>query len=246
MANIAKLKLEIDPGLTTEVAALLMFGVGAYVVVGHVEAAVVLAGAVVLLLHLKRPMHRFVAAMGERDFTAVMQFALITLVILPVLPNRGFGPYQVLNPFKVWLMVVVIVAVSLAGYVAYKLVGARAGSLLGGIVGGLVSSTATTLSFARRTRTGSERTAAHGAGLAAQVIVVASTVSLARLIVLVAIVAPAQAMAIAAPLGALFAWMTVLSALAWLRSRHDAAGELPEVANPAELKSALIFGALFA
>jgi hypothetical protein len=126
MANIAKLRVEVDPGLTTEVAALLMFGVGAYVVVGHVEAAVVLAGAIVLLLHLKRPMHRFVAAMGERDVAAVMQFALITLVILPVLPNRGYGPHDVLNPFKVWLMVVLIVAVSLAGYVAYKLVGTRA------------------------------------------------------------------------------------------------------------------------
>ncbi|HEY2976530.1 MAG TPA: DUF4010 domain-containing protein, partial [Burkholderiaceae bacterium] len=246
MANIAKLRVEVDPGLTTEVAALLMFGVGAYVVVGHVEAAVVLAGAIVLLLHLKRPMHRFVAAMGERDVAAVMQFALITLVILPVLPNRGYGPYDALNPFKVWLMVVLIVAVSLAGYVAYKLVGARAGTLLSGIVGGLVSSTATTLSFARRTRTGAGRTAAHAAGLAAQVIVVATTVSLPRLIVLVAIVAPAQALAIAAPLGALFAWMTVLSALAWLRGRRDTAGGLPEVANPAELKSALIFGALFA
>ncbi|HEV8312876.1 MAG TPA: hypothetical protein VGQ23_07400, partial [Burkholderiaceae bacterium] len=81
---------------------------------------------IVLLLHLKRPMHRFVAAMGERDVAAVMQFALITLVILPVLPNRGYGPHDVLNPFKVWLMVVLIVAVSLAGYVAYKLVGTRA------------------------------------------------------------------------------------------------------------------------
>jgi uncharacterized membrane protein (DUF4010 family) len=246
MANIAKLKVEVDPGLTTEVAALLMFGVGAYVVVGHVEAAVVLAGAIVLLLHLKRPMHRFVAAMGERDVTAVMQFALITLVILPLLPNRGYGPYGVLNPFKVWLMVVLIVAVSLAGYVAYKLVGTRAGALLAGVVGGLVSSTATTLSFARRTRTGSGQAAAHAAGLAAQVITIASTVSLPRLVIVIAIVAPAQALTIAAPLGALFVWMTLLSALAWRLGRRDAAGDLPEVANPAELKSALIFGALFA
>ena len=246
IANIAKLKVETDPGLTTEMAALLMFGVGAYVVVGHAEAAVFLGGAVVLLLYLKGPMHRFVAAMGERDLTAIMQFALITLVILPVLPNRSYGPYDVLNPFKVWLMVVLIVAVSLAGYVAYKLVGARAGALLAGVVGGLVSSTATTLSFARRTRTGSGRGAAHSAGLAAQVIVVASTVALPRLIVLIAIVAPAQSVAIAGPLGALFAWMLALSALAWLRGRDRAASDLPEAANPAQLKAALIFGALFA
>jgi len=246
MANIAKLRVEVDPGLTTEIAALLMFGVGAYVVVGHVEAAVVLAGAIVLLLHLKRPLHRFVAAMGERDVTAVMQFALITLVILPLLPNRSYDPYDALNPFKVWLMVVLIVAVSLAGYVAYKLVGARAGALLAGVVGGLVSSTATTLSFARRTRGGTGASAVHAAALAVQVIVVASTVSLPRLIVVIAIVAPAQWATIVAPLGALFAWMALLCALAWLLGRRDAAGELPEVANPAELKAALIFGALFA
>ncbi|HEY9024183.1 MAG TPA: MgtC/SapB family protein, partial [Burkholderiaceae bacterium] len=246
IANLAKLKLEADPGLTTEMAALLMYAVGAYVVVGHAEAAIFVGGAVLLLLHLKGPMHRFVAAMGERDLSAIMQFALITLVILPVLPNRTYGPYDVLNPFKVWLMVVLIVAVSLGGYVAYKVIGARAGTLLAGVVGGLVSSTATTLSFARRTHAGSEQADAPAIALAAQVIVVASTVALPRLIVAIAIVAPAQALAMAGPLGALFAWMLALSALAWLRGRHEADGELPEVDNPAELKPALIFGALFA
>src|SRR5437899_6943591 len=98
IANIAKLRVETDPGLTTEIAALLMYGVGAYLVVGHGAAAVAVGGAVVLLLHLKQPLHRFVAAMGERDVSAIMQFALITLVILPVLPNRNVGPYDALNP----------------------------------------------------------------------------------------------------------------------------------------------------
>ena len=77
-------------------------------------------------------------------------FALVSMVILPVLPNRTFGPYQVLNPRQIWLMVVLIVGISLGGYVAYKLVGERAGSIVGGIFGGLISSTATTVSYARR------------------------------------------------------------------------------------------------
>ena len=88
---------------------------------------------------------------AERDVTAIMQFVLVTLVILPVLPDRAYDPYGVLNPFQVWLMVVLIVGIGLAGYVAYKLFGARAGTVLGGLLGGLISSTATTLSYARRT-----------------------------------------------------------------------------------------------
>ncbi|MEZ0267927.1 MAG: MgtC/SapB family protein, partial [Phycisphaerae bacterium] len=86
MSNVAKLRQgEVDPGLTTEVAALLMYAVGAYVVAGHTAAAVAVGGAVVLLLHLKQPLHRVVRAMGDHDVTAIMQFALITFVILPVL-----------------------------------------------------------------------------------------------------------------------------------------------------------------
>ena len=245
IANIAKLRVETDPGLTTEIAALLMYGVGAYLVVGHGAAAVAVGGAVVLLLHLKQPLHRFVAAMGERDVTAIMQFALITLVILPVLPNRNVGPYDALNPRTIWLMVVLVVSISLAGYVAYKLLGARAGSLLAGVLGGLVSSTATTVTYARRSReiTGPPRS---GAELATLVIVVASTIAFARVIAIVAVVAPAQIGIISAPLAAMFAWMGLLSAGAYAAGRRHTAGTLPETVNPAELVPALAFGALFA
>src|SRR5258706_4320705 len=80
MANIAALREHPDPGMTTEVAVLLMYAIGAYLVAGHVEAAVAITGAVVLLLHFKQPMHRAVRAMGRADMTAIMQFALVTLV----------------------------------------------------------------------------------------------------------------------------------------------------------------------
>jgi len=245
IANIAKLRVETDPGLTTEIAALLMYGVGAYLVVGHGAAAVAVGGAVVLLLHLKQPLHRFVAAMGERDVTAIMQFALITLVILPVLPNRAYGPYDALNPRTIWQMVVLVVSISLAGYVAYKLLGARAGALLAGVLGGLVSSTATTVTYARRSREikGPPRS---GAELATLVIVVASTIAFARVIAIVAVVAPAQIGVISAPLAVMFAWLGLLSAGAWAIGRRHTAGKLPETVNPAELVPALAFGALFA
>jgi uncharacterized membrane protein (DUF4010 family) len=250
MANVAKLKDEPDPGMTTEVAVLLMYGVGAYLVDGHTAVAVAVGGAVVLLLHFKDPMHRAIDAMKERDMTAVMQFALITLVVLPVLPNETYGPFDVLNPYEIWLMVVLIVTISLVGYVAYKLLGAQAGALLGGVIGGLISSTATTVSFARRTRDGGGATgkagASAGAGLAALVIVVASSVSFARVIVEVAVVAPSQLRTIGVPLGAMLVWMVALSAAAWWLGRGEGASSLPEPENPAELKPALIFGALYA
>ena len=266
VSNVAKLRTESDPGITTEVAALLMYSVGAYLVAGHTAAAVAVAGAVTLLLHLKQPLHRVIRAMGERDVTAVMQFALITFIILPLLPNQPYGPYGVLNPHKIWWMVVLIVSISLGGYVAYKLLGARAGALLGGVLGGLISSTATTVSYARRTRAGEDAEpkapepdgdeadgkATRGesvratAGLAALVIMVASAVSFARVIVEVAVVAPHQFRAIGTPLGAMLVWMAALSAGGYWLGRGEDPGKLPEAANPAELKPALIFGALYA
>jgi uncharacterized membrane protein (DUF4010 family) len=246
MANIAKLRADPDPGMTTEVAVLLMYGVGAYLAVGHVGVAVTVTGAAVLLLHFKQPMHQAVRALGKSDMTAIMQFALVTLVILPILPDRTYGPYDVLNPREIWWMVVLIVSINLAGYVAAKLLGARRGALLGGALGGLISSTATTVSYARRSRAAGAGDAPAQAGLAALVIVVASTVSFARVLVEVAVVAPAQLAAIAAPLGVMFGWMLVLSAGAWLLGRGDASQSLPERGNPAELRPALIFGALYA
>lgn len=249
MANVIKLRLaEPDPGTTTEFAALLMYGVGAYLIVGHMAVAVALGATVALLLHLKERLHRFVAAMGERDVTAVMQFALISLVILPVLPDTAYGPYAVLNPQRIWWMVVLIVAIGLSGYVAVKLFGDRAGALLGGILGGLVSSTATTVSYARRTRHGEVEAGgeAAAAALAARVIVVASTVSFLRIMVEVAVVAPGQLPVVAPPLAAMAAWLLLLSLLCWLSRDGAARAVLPHTGNPAELGSALIFGALYA
>jgi uncharacterized membrane protein (DUF4010 family) len=248
MANVAKLREDPDPGMTTEVAVLLMYAVGAYVVVGHVEAAVAVTGAVVLLLHFKQPIHGVIRKMGETDMAAIMRFALVSLVILPILPDRNYGPYDVLNPRQIWWMVVLIVAIGLAGYVAAKLFGERSGALLGGVMGGLISSTATTVSVARRSRDAHASAAAGAgqAGLAALVIVVASSVSFARTLIEVAVVAPSQLKAVAAPLGAMLACMLLVSAAAWLLQRGHGSTELAEQGNPADLKPALIFGALYA
>lgn len=241
VSNFAKVRGgDHDPGMTTEVAALLLYGVGAMIVLVTMQAAVVLGAAVAVLLHLKRALHGFIGQMGDRDVRAIMQFAVLSLVILPVLPNENYGPYEVWNPFKIWLMVVLIVGISLGGYVAYKLFGAKAGMLLGGIIGGLVSSTATTVSFARRTA-GSE----SAAPLAALVIMIAAAVSYARVVVEVAVVSWGNFLQIAPPLILMFLVTCGIAAVMLLRVKRQQA-KLPEQKNPAELKSAIVFGAIYA
>jgi uncharacterized membrane protein (DUF4010 family) len=136
IGNLAKLRkpaAEIDFGVTTEVALLLMFAVGAYLSFGDWVVAVVIGGALAVLLQFKPELHRVTKRLGEEDLKAIMQFVLITFIILPVLPNRTYGPLNVFNPFAVWLMVTLIVGISLLGYLAYKFLGSGAGLLLGGI-----------------------------------------------------------------------------------------------------------------
>jgi uncharacterized membrane protein (DUF4010 family) len=229
-----------DQGITTEVALLLMFAVGAYLIVGDRAAAIAIGGGAAVLLHFKGELHGFVAKLGANDLKAVMQFALISLVILPVLPNRTYGPFAVLNPRNIWWMVVLIVGINLGGYIAYKFLGQRAGITLGGVLGGLISSTATTVSYAKRAAA-----APGGIGPAAIVIMIASTVVFARLLLEIAAVAPAFLPTAAPWLTALLLLSAVSSFALWFRSdkNHE---EMPEQENPSELKSALVFGLIYA
>jgi uncharacterized membrane protein (DUF4010 family) len=241
VGNAAKLRAgRIDPGLTTEAAALLLYAVGAAVVMGFTAEAVVVGGVVAVLLQWKEPLHGLVRQIGARDIRAVIQLVLIAMVILPVLPNRTFGPFDVLNPFKIWLMVVLISGISIGAYVAYKLLGSRLGTILGGLLGGMISSTATTVSSARQSR---ETPAA--APLAAVVVLLASTIVWARVLLEIGIVAPRFAPAAAPPIVAMMMFMSAVSLVMFLGvARREVA--VPEPENPAQLKTAMIFAALYA
>ncbi len=229
-----------DTGITTEIAILLMYVLGAYLVFGHRQVAVVIGAGVAVLLHAKPVMHGFVKRLGETDMRVMMQFVLITLVILPVLPNETFGPLGVLNPREIWWMVVLVVGLSLTGYIALKLYGQRAGVLLAGVIGGVVSSTATTVSYARRT-SGTEGQVAA----AALVIMLAATVVYVRVLIEISITAGSRFAGMAPPVSILLLVSTGLCAMLWWRTRRVHV-EMPQLENPTELKPAIVFGVLYA
>jgi uncharacterized membrane protein (DUF4010 family) len=241
VSNFMKARAGIyDAGQTSEVAALLLYAVGVYTTTGELGIAVALGGMIAVLLHYKVVLHAFAARFGKRDVTAIMQFALISLVILPVLPNRHFGPYETLNPFETWLMVVLIVGIGLAGYVAYKLLGARQGAVIGGVIGGLVSSTATTASFARRAALEPAT-----ANLATLVIMAASATVYARVLTELSVVAPGFLRTMMPPLALMLAVCGATVACLWFRCLGRETPQA-EQGNPADLRLAILFAAIYA
>ena len=230
---------EVEHGVTTLLAAIAVYLVGAACVAGYQTQGVVMGGVITMLLHWKRPLHGFVEQIGRDEFSAIMRFVVITLVVLPVLPNRTFGPYDVFNPFQAWLLAVLIVGLNLVGYVAFRLLRADRGAVLAGVLGGLISSTATTVSFAGMTR--------HNASLAAGaalIVLIASTVVYGRVAVELLLVAPDLLDRAAAPMGTFALVMLAAAAVIYPRVRRRTV-EMPEQRNPARLDVALTFTALY-
>ncbi len=227
-------------GITTEMAILVMFAVGVYLAFGPAVIAISVTGVVVLLLYAKKLLHRFVDNLGEKDVHAIMQFVLLAFIILPILPDRNYGPYSVINPRHIWMVVVLVVGISLGGYILYKVVGERAGTVLSGILGGLISSTATTVTFARRTK------AANGgvASSATLAIMLASAVVYGRLFIELSAVAPKALLAMAVPMGAMGAVTFILAMTMYIAGRTNR-GEIPAQENPTNLKSAFFFAAIY-
>jgi len=227
-------------GITTDIAALVMFTVGIMIAFDHAPLAVVTTGFVAVLLQWKQPLHQIVERMGEDDLRAVVRLVIIGMVILPVMPNESYGPYEVLNPFRIWLIVVLIVGISLAAYVAQRLLGGKVGTILTGVLGGFISSTATTVSYARRTHEAPSETAG-----AAIVIMLASSIVFARVLFEVAIVAPDHLAQVAPPIAALMGFMLLISvSLFLLTSANVEPSE--STSPPSMLAAAVTFGALYA
>lgn len=242
IGNWIKLRQEeLDAGLTTETAALLMFAVGLLLSLGRTVEAMVVTGAVAVLLQGKETLHRFSRRIGEDEFRAVTRLALLGLVILPILPNRNFGPYGVLNPFEIWLMVVLIVGISLAAYLAYKLLGGRAGIAAAGSFGGIISSTAATIGFAREGRRSAPR--ARAAALA---IMIASTIVFVRVLFEIGVVAPGILVSVGLPLAVMMLAMTGFTLGLFLIASPGEGKDMYDEEAPSDLRTALVFGLLYA
>lgn len=230
-----------DPGTTTVAAIVLCYGLGAMVWYGYHQLAVMLAIVSTVLLYFKTELHGITRSLTRRDLISFLQFAVLSLVILPLLPNQDYGPYRALNPYQIWWMVVLISSVSLAGYAALRIAGQRHGAPLMGLLGGLVSSTATTLVFARHARGN-----AALIPVAVVVILLANLMVLIRLGVIAAVVSPRLLPALLPVLGGGLIVGLLGTALLWRGLRSD--GELPdlELNNPTEIRTALGFGLLYA
>lgn len=234
-----QVRTESDRGITSEAAMLVMFAVGALCVSGPIIIAVAVGGGVAVLLQFKPQLHGIVTKLGDADIKAIMQFVLITFIVLPVLPNETYDPFEVLNPHEIWLMVVLVVGIGLGGYISYKFLGHRAGVILSGLLGGIISSTATTASYSRRS---AEQPAMVPA--AATVICLATGVSFIRILLEVAVVSRTLLPAVAPMLLGLTI-VSLLFAVLFGRRGSEPPERMPAQENPSELRSAVLFGGLY-
>ena len=230
------------PGSTTFAASILTVLVGALVHWQKHQEAVLLSALLVVLLGLKRPIHAWTRNFTETDIRATLQFIAVTGVILPLVPDRAFGPFDAFNPRSIWLMVVLISGVGFAGYVLMRLLSSNAGVFLTSLLGGLVSSTATTLAFSRRSREDPNHSEPYAAGVA-----IACTVMLPRVLIFTSLVNRDLARHLLLPFGIMA--LPGIAYTVWsLRrlGRKERKEDQPAIDNPLNLLTALKFAALYA
>lgn len=229
-------------GLTTKTAALLTMLAGALAYWDQMALAVALGVVTTLLLSAKSELHAFAQHITREDVFATLKFAVIAVIVLPVLPNRRFGPppLDIFNPFKIWLLVVFISGISFVGYVLTKVYGSEKGIRLTGLLGGLTSSTAVTLSVTQR----SKECESLGKTFATAV-TVAWAIMFARVIVVAAVINMELAARIAVPLLVAMALGMGYCAYLYFRERASGAGGTVALTNPFKLGPAVRFGLIF-
>lgn len=227
-----------DHGMTTEVALLLTFVLGSLAVAESRQLAAACAIVVALLLSLKARLHQALKRLSEAELGGALKMLFISVVLLPTLPNQGYGPWQALNPYTTWMMVVLIAGIGFAAYVAIRVLGTRHGLLVTALLGGIVSSTAMTITLARLAAP--KLRAALAAGLLAT-----SALMFPRVLLEVGLVNPLLLSGLTLPLacaGAIYAIGALFYYLRAARTADD--NPEPLLRNPFELGPALRFAAL--
>lgn len=239
---VKQYKSEHDHGITTEVAALMAFLLGATALLVDIAIPAALAVIVTLLLSIKKDLHRAIRKMKSSDLKITIQFALISVVILPILPNQTIDPWGVINPFRIWLLVVFISGIGFIGYLLMKFLDADRGIWLTGLLGGLVSSTATTLSFSSR----SKQTPNQSLQIA-QGILLASAMMALRVLIIVTILFSRLMLVVGIPLGVMLLTTLLIVYVLWRRDRQaeDKGKQSLKVSNPLRIPTAIYFGLAF-
>ncbi|MBB5666433.1 uncharacterized membrane protein (DUF4010 family) [Rhizobium leguminosarum] len=231
---------EKDYSATGTIAAITVFALGFSAVVADMTATAASAVAITALLAAREPLHGFLRKLTWLELRAALILLTMTVVILPILPDEAVDPWQTINPFELWMMTILIGAVSFAGYVMIRLSDAKAGILLTGACGGIVSSTALTLSFARQ----STQTPALSPLLSAGAML-AGAVSLSRVLLICGVIAPDILKELAASLGPAAAILAVGGGLAGLSRRSDGGSDFSP-RNPLEVMVVIRFALLLA
>ena len=226
--------------VTSAVAGLLTFVLGALAVLGDQTATIAAAVATTLLLALRQPLHRWLASLEWPEIRAVLILLAMTFLLLPVLPDRPVDPWGALNPREIWMFAILVAAISFAGYVAVRLFGERLGILMAAMAGGIASSTATTLTLARL---GRQEPASHL--LITAGILAASTVMTVRVGALALVLNPVLLRPLAPALAAMGLVLVLVTLLCLLGPRRSGAAQL-QIRNPLDLGMALQLAALIA
>lgn len=230
-----------DISMTSLVTMLFVFLLGTLATTGKITISASIAVVTAMLLRYKDFLHTLISNLEKRELHAALQLLLISIVILPILPNQGYGPWQVLNPHEIWLMVVLISAVSFSGYFARKFTGTNNGILLGALAAGMVSSTALTLHYARLSKLQPDTS-----DLLASGILIACGTMFPRIVLVASVINPSLFAVLVFPMAVMMAFTFGSALLIWRQASGNPPSEDTQLINPLEIKTALIFAALLA
>lgn len=235
-------KFQYDqPGVTTELSALLTFIVGALAMLVDIWASMALGIINTMLLSEKARLEEFVEKLDRVEFLAVLKFLLVTLIILPVLPNEEYTQFKV-NPSKVWQIVILVSTIGFVGYILSKRLGEKVGFWVSGLVSGIVSSTAVSIAYGRMTQQNSQisKNALQG-------VLVASSVMYLRLLVLIYIISPSIIYSLWWQMILLSGTGFAISLINFPTKKYKVSklDESEKLQNPFEIRPAFVFALLF-
>lgn len=241
VAFVAQQKNSTSISITGVVSLLMTFVLGALTVSGYAVLAASAAVITAVVLDNKRELHQALQRLQEYELDAALRLLMISIVLLPLLPNQTFGPWNALNPYEIWWMVVLIASISFVGYFAIKIGGTKRGILFTSLFAGLSSSTALTLQFSHLSRE-----QPHLSGLLATGVLVSCGTMFPRLLIVLSVINPLLVEQIAYPALVTMAALYLPAWWIWRRCHIEPVEPNNKQSNPLALQSALLFGLVLA